>query len=145
MNWCGCVLFPAKHVGKRHNLTSTIKSRIAALMSQSVPPEPEYSHAAVSRRADSRAQLARTVSAILEDGNLRAAVCIICSDDVPAMPSAAGLAKLQGKHPPASLKPCDLTDSSDFMPLEAQEQGVHKALQSFPPGSAGGTYGLRPQ
>ena len=67
-------------MGKRHNLTSTIKSRIAALMSQSVPPEPEYSHAAVSRRADSRAQLARAVSAKLEDGNLRAACLLYTSD-----------------------------------------------------------------
>ena len=65
----------------------------------------------------------------LEDGNLRAR--IICSNDMPAVPSAVGLAKLWEKHPQSSLNSSDLVDPGGFLPLEVEEKDLLKAVRSF--------------
>jgi len=144
LNWAGSVLFPAKRGGKRHNMTSTIKSRLAS--SQSSTTVTQTCRPVVRRRnEDPDSQLARVVAAKLEDGNLRAAVRILCSEDSPAQPSLDGLAKLQAKHPPATLCSTDLPSPDRCQPLEVEESDVQKAIMSFPAGSAGGPDGLRPQ
>ena len=50
------------------------------------------------------AALAATVSAKIEDGNIRAAVRLICSEDKPAPNTDATFMKLQEKHPAASAR-----------------------------------------
>ena len=81
-------------------------------------------------------KLAGLVAAKLEDGNLRAAGRILSSEDSPAQPSLDGLAKLQAKHPAATLCCSDLPSPDRCQPLEEDESDVRKAIMSFPAGSA---------
>jgi len=123
-------------------LTATIKSRLTQ-SSAAVPRTglPTTQHCA----EDADSQLARVVAAKLEDGNLCAAVRILCSDDSPAQPSLDGLAKLQAKHPQATLCCSDLPSPDGCQSLQVEESEVQKAILLFPAGCAGGHDGLRPQ
>ena len=89
--------------------------------------------------------MAQAVSAKLEDGNLRAAIRIICSDDSPAQPTGDALQKLQDKHPAASGGLDDLPDINPDSALSVTEIEVRQAVLSFPAGSSGGPDGMRPQ
>jgi hypothetical protein len=90
-------------------------------------------------------RLAQAVAAKLEDGNLRAAIRILVSDDAPAEPSLEGLAKLQEKHPPASLIVSEIPIPQEDSHMTVAEADVLKAVMSFPAGSSGGPDGFRPQ
>jgi hypothetical protein len=81
--------------------------------------------------------LALAVSAKLEDGNLKAAIRFLVSDEVPAVPSMEGLAKLQQNHPPATLDASSLPAPTMNGNLSVAESDVQKALVSFPAGSSG--------
>ena len=87
--------------------------------------------------------LSQAVASKLEDGNLRAAIWLLVSDDTPVMPSAEGLNKPNEKHPPATLDVSSLPQSDNF--LSVSETDVRKAVMSFPAGSSGGPDGLWPQ
>ena len=80
----------------------------------------------------------------MEDGNIRAAVRILFSDDQIAEHSADTLQKLQSKHPPA---PADREPCENKLPtsIDVTEGDVGQAIRSFPSGSSGGPYGFRPQ
>ena len=80
----------------------------------------------------------------MEDGNVRAAVRLLCSDDEPAPASAATLTKLQHKHPkvPLDRLTCPVMLSTS---LSVDEAEVLQAVRSFPAGSSGGPDGFRPQ
>ena len=68
------------------------------------------------------------------------------SDETPAPPSDESLSKLRDKHPAASMKATDLPIPSQAAGcLLVEESEVRRAVLSFPPGSAGGPDGLRPQ
>jgi hypothetical protein len=97
------------------------------------------------RRKSRFVAIAQAVAAKLEDGNLQAAIRILSSEDTPAAPSADGLAKLQEKHPPATLSASSLPSPDQFLHMAVVEDDVRKAVQSFPAGSSGGPDGLRPQ
>jgi len=88
--------------------------------------------------------LAQAIRSKLEDGNLRAAIRLLNSDDTPALPSRDNLARLQDKHPQASPIDGSLADPKQFTPLSVEESDVRKAVLSFPAGSSGGPDGLRP-
>jgi len=81
----------------------------------------------------------------LEDGNIKAAIRILSSEEGPVTPSANSFSSLKSKQPTAS-KPCDgLPNPSQFSSLSVTESDVRRAVLSFPSGSAGGPDGLRPQ
>jgi len=90
-------------------------------------------------RSDS-SLLAQTVSAKLEEGNLKAAIRIMCSDDCPGKPWWScmisttciwGLADLPGINPDTVLT--------------VTEDEVHQAVLSFPAGSSSGPDRMWPQ
>ena len=64
------------------------------------------------RDATGDSKLSQAVAAKLEDGNVRAAVRLLMSDDLPAEPSTDNLIKLQEKHPQATVKAEDLPSTS---------------------------------
>ena len=97
------------------------------------------------RSSSPNGQLAAAISSKIEDGNIRAAVRILCSEDKPATVSEETFNKLLAKHPSA---PCDrrsFPDPWSTTVLQVEEVEVLKALKSFPAGSSGGPDGLRPQ
>ena len=91
------------------------------------------------------AMVAQAIRSKLEDGNLRAAIRLLSSDDTPALPSVDNLARLQEKHPQASPLDASFIDQSQSTPLSVVESDARKAVMSFQAGSSGGPDGLRPQ
>ena len=84
----------------------------------------------------------------LEDGNFKAALRLICSDDAPAPDNQDTYQALLDKHPqaPEDRKPFqDPKESSKFTSFQASVSDVSKALRSFPLGSSGGPDGVTPQ
>ena len=84
----------------------------------------------------------------LEEGNFKAAVRLVCSDDQPAQCSAETLAALKSKHPPAAVNrrtACSPNSSPRFDALQIIDSDVAGAIRSFPSGSAGGPDGITPQ
>ena len=143
-NWAGTILQPPKRGGKRHNLTATIRNRISSFSAAGLPTSAANSRQ-VKRHATGDFKLSQAVAAKLEDGNVRAAVRLLMSEDSPVEPSIESLAKLQEKHPRASVIAEDLPSSSQLQSLSVDESEVRRAVLSFPAGSAGGPDGLRPQ
>ena len=148
-NWPAFILQPPKRGGRRHNLTTTIRSRISTF-SGSAPQVPMKQAKAKTAPTGSQASmnstlLSQAVTAKLEDGNIRAAIRILNSEDTPEPPSLASLSQLQEKHPTASGMDPSLPPPSQFSCLSVDENEVRKAALSFPAGSSAGPDGLRPQ
>ena len=97
------------------------------------------------KHRDPATTLASVISAKIEDGNIRAAVRIICSEDKPAMDNDATFDKLLRKHPAAPADKGSGADPSTTTAMQVTADDVRKAIRSFPAGSSGGPDGLRPQ
>ena len=83
------------------------------------------------------ARKAAAVSSKLEDGNISAAVRILCSDDTPVVFSS--------DNPPEYNK-IRIPQPRDGMPtLWVYEDKMLDAIRSFPAGSAASPDGIRPQ
>ena len=77
---------------------------------------------------------------------MKSAVCILLSEDTPAVPSEKYWRQLREKHLPAFKSDAVLTDvSQEASSFTVDEDDVRKAVLSFPAGSAGGPDSLRPQ
>ena len=87
------------------------------------------------------------VTSKFEDGNFKAAVRLLCSDDTIASNNISTLSALQQKHPTAPSDRKMPNDPSEprFTPLQIDITDVRKALQTFPAGSSGGPDGITPQ
>jgi len=126
--------------GKRHNLASVIKKRTI---------EPHTAdHEIVSHKTkstDAATLLANAVSAKIEDGNIRGAIRIMCSEDTPARNTDSVHAQLVDKHPAPPLDRGSVPDPQPTVAVEMTEEEVIHTVCSFPPGSEGGPDGVRPQ
>jgi hypothetical protein len=82
-------------------------------------------------------------AAKLEDGDIKGALHLLCSDDQLAIPDAVTFAEFSRLHPPA---PADRrpAPSNDVPALRVTPVDVRTAIQSLPNGSAAGPDGLRP-
>ena len=90
---------------------------------------------------------AKLATAKIEDGNLRAAVRILSSDDQPAEYNNETVKDLADKHPAAPSESEFMPDSAtvDFQPVQVTDREVSNAISSFPPGSSAGLDSLSPQ
>jgi hypothetical protein len=89
--------------------------------------------------------MAAAVTAKIEDGNIKAAVRIISSEEKPAPDTDATFIKLRDKHPIASTSGDPVPAPSTLRALQVTEDDVQRAVRSFPAGSSGGPDGIRPQ
>ena len=96
-------------------------------------------------RRDPNASLAAAVASKIEDGNLRAAIRILSSDEQLAPFSADTTSRLQSRHPTAPADRRPFPDPQSFAPLIVTDDKVRDAIGSFPAGSSGGPDGFRPQ
>ena len=146
INWARQVLCSPKRGGKRHNVANVIKKRIDKLDDSSIsePPLASDTCNAVGGNKRQHYSLREAISAKMEDGNIRAAVRLLCSDEHPAEFSASTLNQLRQKHPPA---PPDRLPIPPKPPtsLVVDEAEVARVVRTFPAGSAGGPDGFRPQ
>jgi Reverse transcriptase (RNA-dependent DNA polymerase) len=148
----GHTLITPSRGGRRHNIAHTIKKRVETFRLELAAGIPFSSPASGSGFLQKRQMrwsetdnIARAVSSKLEDGNIRAAVRILCSGDRPIQADSESLEELRIKHPPAenvSEPPHPPTNSLAFQTTEGE---VLRAIRSFPAGSAGGPDGIRPQ
>jgi len=140
--WGDTVLHAPKRGGKRHNLASAIKHRIASYsVGQPDSDSANPTHNA-QRQLSSTSIISQAVSAKLEDGNVRAAIRLLMSEDSPAAPLPHSLSALREKHPPSSSVLTDLPAPQPQHCLSMDESEVRKAVLLFPAGSAGGPDGL---
>lgn len=99
------ILAVPPRAGKRNNLTKLIKNRITG---SSVGPTGESSDGSRKHRKSKartpEEHLSTAVSSKIEDGNLRAAVRMLCSDDRVAEVNEATFTKLLAKHPPTAAQ-----------------------------------------
>jgi hypothetical protein len=136
------MLLAPPRAGRRHNLVNILKKRSADNLLES----PPVSHAqSYFRSKDESSALAAAVRSKLEDGNIKAAVRILCSDDKPAPNDQATLDALRRRHPAAPADRRNLPNPSAYPAMQTTERDVIKAIRSFPAGSSAGPDGLRPQ
>ena len=91
--------------------------------------------------------LASQVSAMLEEGDFRGAIRLVCSEDSIAPQSEEVYTALKQKHlapHPATCIPPGI-DGDKCLPMDATEDEIAKAIYSFPSSSAGGPDGMRPR
>jgi hypothetical protein len=97
----------------------------------------------LSKYTDDR--LAKSITAKLEDGDVRAALRLLLCDDKPAEINDDTYAKLLERHPRAtSSRPIAPLSTDDTPCFQVSESEVLKAAPSFPVGSSGGPDGIRP-
>jgi len=95
--------------GKKHNLASVIKKRADDALHNVIggstisSPPILVNLPPPLRKSDDARSLATRISAKIEDGNVRAAVRIICSEDSEAVADQDPLLKLEDKHPSAPI------------------------------------------
>lgn len=151
-----CMAVPGQRGGRRHQ--PSVGSKMIRTMNQfptelpsveSLKRTPTMSNA---QRKPSNNIAARVFSK-LEDGDVRGAVRIAASDETLALFNDDTLNVLRGKHPPRhTTSSCDPLSTSSSQAddgtgpsLVPSESAVLTAVKSFPPGSAAGVDGLRPQ
>ena len=146
------ILEQPKRGGRRHNLSSAIKKRVDDFQTTWQLKRDEIfsenpssiNNKERSKAADDQA-VAAAVASKLEDGNIRAAIRILCSNDRPVKADPETLEELLAKHPvPPPDRPC-VTTKHTAAPYQAAEEQVLGQIRSFPLGSSGGPDGLRPQ
>jgi hypothetical protein len=127
----------------RHNLANILKKRSADNLLES----PLVSHAQSYFRSHQDESLASTaaVRSKLEDGNIKTAVRILCSDDKPAPNDQVTSDALRKRHPAAPADRRNLPNPSTYPAIQTTERDVIKAICSFPVGSSFGPDGLHPQ
>jgi hypothetical protein len=148
------VLAVPKRGGNKRSLVKVIQDRAAAwssTMNFSDATETNcHRPVRTTRRSDAETDqyLAKAVSSKLEEGNIKAAVRLVCSEDKPAPNTAETLSALKKKHPPAppDRRPGCSPDSPRFDALHISDTDLVSAvIRSFPAGSAGGPDGTTPQ
>ena len=120
--------------GKRRNTSSLLLKRLNV---GGASLDEESNQAKVASRRSPEALRIVAISFKLEVGNISAAVRVLCSDDKPADLSAANLAKLQEKCPPAHAGAQSPKYPADKPALQGSEEAVLHAIGSCPEGSAG--------
>jgi hypothetical protein len=135
------ILQKPDRTGRRHNLASVIKKRTVGTcpMELQVVKRMPYRK---SRNDDGL--LAAAVTAKVEDGNIKAAIRLLCSEEKPAKDTAATFLKLMERHPAPPVERCPAADPISTTALQVTEALVLKAIRSFPAGSSGGPDGIRP-
>ena len=136
------VLAKPSRGGQAGNLTKLCKNRASTFSGVSCIQAP--APVRVSKAKDQESNIAKLVSSKMEQGNFKAAVRIACSDESLAPNNSETLDSLFDKHPatPADRR---LVQDSLASNLFVSSTDVHKAIKSFPCGSAGGPDGFKPQ
>ena len=95
--------------------------------------------------SDFTTNLAKQVSSKLEEGDVRGAVRIACSEDTFAELNEETLSALRAKHPPQPPRSCfPLAPAANTSLPFLAEGEIVQAIRSFPCNSAGGLDGLCP-
>ena len=139
VNFGNTMLLAPPRGGKKQNLTNIIKSRSAKDDIGVTRPHNKR----VKKTKD--ASLAASVTSKIEDGNIKAALRLLSSEDKPADDNEATITALKARHLHAAIDRKPSPPPRDYSALHVSEAEVVAAVKSFPAGSAGGPDGIRPQ
>jgi Reverse transcriptase (RNA-dependent DNA polymerase) len=141
------ILTQPPRAGRRRNISNIIRDRAEAwTLSQHENDNIDYRNVFSNPTARKTEALLTAVNAKLEEGNIRAAVRILCDQSQPAAPTEDNLRILQQKHPP-DMHPenlAGLPSPTTTNALQVTEANVLEAIRTFPAGSAGGPDGFKP-
>ena len=140
LNFGGDILRKPARGGRRHNIGKVVSNRC-----EHSSPAPASSQGGPKPKKDPTTSLASAVASKIEDGNLRAAIRMLSSNEQLASFSEDTRAKLQEKYPPAHVDRRPFPDPLSFESLFVSVDKVKEAVRSFPAGSSGGPDGFRPQ
>ncbi len=133
---------PAR-TGSNQSLTIIIKRRVLHFLAGTVIDAPGRKIKHVTSD-DPNSNLSSIIASKIEDGNVRAALRILFSNNQPTEDYKQTFVKLLERH---SVTPATRNLIPAVIPndpcLQVSEQGVMSAIQSFPAGSAGGSDGVR--
>ena len=110
------------------------------------PTQPRPEQAIPVRRTEPSENMTRRIASKCADGDIKAALRILTSDDTVIVPSAEVSHQLQQKHP-AAPEDEDLpshTDVDSGLAPTVDLDLMSKSLQAMSPGSSGGLDGIRP-
>ena len=144
LNFGKVVLIAPPRAGKRISLPNIIKKRTICYSNSTDVPHSfkDTRTRSIRKNFDSLSSIIRSK---IEDGNMRAAVRLLCSDDSLAADNSETLRSLQEKHPSRiDILPAP-ADHVLTQALQVTQDEILKAVRSFPAGSAGGPDGIRPQ
>src|SRR6218665_2979111 len=146
LNFARAILGQPPRAGKRRNMTTVIKARVEGWTkgSEMVDIKLDSSTGARLQRSQGEMRLA-AIGSKLEDGNIRAAIRILCDGGKLAIPDEDNPALLKEKHP-ANADPdalMRLPDPSVIGAWQVSVDEVLEAVRTFPNGSAGGPDGFR--
>jgi Reverse transcriptase (RNA-dependent DNA polymerase) len=144
LNFGKHILLQPPRTGKRHNLASVIRKR-TSVDEHEASDDPPGDFTGFHKKRDPAAQLAAAIMAKVEDGNIKAAIRILSSEEKPAADTDATFAKLQERHPAAPANRSQPPNPSNMTAIQMNEAEVLKIIRSFPAGSSGGPDGVRPQ
>jgi len=131
--------------GKSRNLTSAVIKQVQLYEYGTSPTDQPSSRLAARRpKKLNDEQLAAIASSKLEDGDVKGAVRLLCSDDGLAVPNSATFNAISCLHPAAPVDRRSVS-STDISAIQVTSVAVKGAIQSFPNGSSAGPDGLRPQ
>ena len=126
------LLTPPKR-GKKHNLTTVIKSglvtdnyKTAIKKVCKIPVKNDL------------ASLAASVKAKVEDGNIKAALRLLFSEDKPAEYNDITISALKARHPQAASDRKVSPSPQEYIALRVSEDAVKIVIRSFSAGSSGG-------
>src|SRR6218665_3412579 len=146
LNFAPAVLGHPPRAGKRRNVTTIIKERVEGWTKGSEMVDVKLDSPTGARRERSQEEM--TLAAIgskLEDGNIRAAILILCDGGNLAIPDGDNLALLKEKHPanddPVALMRLPVPSVIGAWQMSVDE--VLEAVRTFPNGTAGGPDGFR--
>src|SRR5215467_9303242 len=131
-----CFGLPAHSTSSRHprcSVAQCIKERIG----RKATPSINFNSASHRGNFD----LSRAVTSKMEDGNIKAALRLLCSEDKPAESTDATLAAMIFKHPAAAAIKVAVPDPASFNCLQVTESDIMRAVKAFPAGSSGGPDG----
>jgi len=138
------MLYAPARTGRRHNLASVLKKRSAS-SSKTVTDHIQDHNQRRPRKTNDDQCLATAVMTKIEDGNIKAAIRIITSDERPASDSAETLQALRERHPSPPSDRTSPPDPGQLPAVQFPESVVAAATHSFPAGFSGGPDGIRPQ
>ena len=125
--------------GKRRNISSILLKR---LKTEPTSADDHPDLPTIHRKSGADSARAAAISTKVEEGNITAAVRILCSDDSPADFSSSNLDRLRGKHPSEHAGARPSANPAEKPALQVSEIAVLKAVRSFPAGSTGGPDGI---
>ena len=133
----------------RQRKNGTIASHVRALLSDPCLPAANATEdnrpCGTTQEDASPASLAKRVQAKCADGDIRAALRLLTTDDSIADRNENTERALREKHPSRSNSSELPPEQPDIQPLQTEADSILAALSSMPAGSAAGLDGLRPK